>query len=133
MPPCAPMSPTRENPAGRECVTTAITVTCAAANAKSKTRRAWYYRKLTEVEITQNKLLNLVSEDTPPAFLAHAYDDDVCKVEETTLYAQKLFDHNVPVEMHLFPRGGHGFGMGRREDGTDQWVPLFVCWLISLQ
>ncbi len=88
-----------------------------------------YFRKLTREEITQNKLLDLVSDDTPPAFLVHAYDDDVCNVEETTLYAQKLFDHKVLVETHLFPKGGHGFGMGREEDGTDQWVQLFVNWL----
>lgn len=90
-----------------------------------------YFRKLTEEEITQNKLLDLVTKDTPPAFLVHAYDDDVCNVEESTLYAQELFEHNVPVEMHLFQKGGHGFGMGRKEDGTDQWVQLFVNWLIS--
>jgi acetyl esterase/lipase len=90
-----------------------------------------YHRKLTEAEIAQNRLLDLVSSDTPPAFLVHAYDDDVCNVEETTLYAQKLFEHNVTVEMHLFPKGGHGFGMGLREDGTDQWVGLFVNWLKS--
>jgi acetyl esterase/lipase len=89
-----------------------------------------YYRKLTKEEVAQNRLLDLVTKDTPPAFLVHAYDDDVCNVEETTLYAQKLFEHKVSVEMHLFPKGGHGFGMGRREDGTDQWVRLFVNWLI---
>ena len=88
-----------------------------------------YYRKLTKKEIAQNKLLDLVSEDTPPAFLVHAYDDDVCHVTETTLYAEKLFEHKVMAEMHLFPKGGHGFGMGREKDGTDQWVPLFVSWL----
>jgi acetyl esterase/lipase len=92
-----------------------------------------FYRKLTEEETAQNKLLDLVSKDTPPAFLVHAYDDEVCKVEETTLYAQKLYDHHVLVEMHLFLKGGHGFGMGRKEDGTDQWVPLFVRWLNLLQ
>jgi len=88
-----------------------------------------YFRKLTEEEMAQNRLLDLVSKDTPPAFLVHAYDDDICNVEETTLYAQKLFEHNVLVEMHLFPKGGHGFGMGRKEDGTDQWVQLFINWL----
>ena len=90
-----------------------------------------YYRELTEEEIAQNKLLDLVSTDTPPAFLVHAYDDDTCQVEETTLYAQNLNEHHVSVEMHLFPKGGHGFGMGRKEDGTDQWVQLFVNWLKS--
>jgi len=31
----------------------------------------------------------------------------------------------------LFPTGGHGFGLGRKEDGTDQWVQLFVNWIKS--
>ena len=71
----------------------------------------------------------MVSEDSPPAFLVHAYDDEVCKVEETTFYAQRLFEHNVAVEVHLFPKGGHGFGLGHKEDGTDQWLNLFVNWI----
>lgn len=90
-----------------------------------------YYREMTEEEIAQNTLLNLVSEDSPPAFLVHAYDDPVCHVTESTLYAQALFEHKIPVEMHLFPKGGHGFGMGRTEGGVSQWVQLFVNWLKS--
>ena len=88
-----------------------------------------YFRKMTNEEVAQNTLLELVNEDTPSAFLVHAYDDDVCMVEESMLYAEKLIDKDVPVEMHLFPKGGHGFGMGRIEDGTDQWVPLFINWV----
>jgi acetyl esterase/lipase len=88
-----------------------------------------YHRKLTDEEVAQNTLLNLVTKDTPPAFLAHAYDDTVCNVKESTLYAEKCVENKVPVEMHLFPKGGHGFGVGRQKDGTDQWVPLFVNWL----
>lgn len=88
-----------------------------------------YFRKLTEAEISQNTLIDLVSKDTPPAFLVHAYDDDVCNVEETTQYAQKLVEHQVLVETHLFSKGGHGFGIGRSEDGTNQWISLFVEWV----
>ncbi len=62
----------------------------------------------------------------PPAFLAHASDDAVCYIEESTLYAQKLFENHASVEMHLFPRGGHIFGLGRAEDGTNQWPGLFI-------
>ena len=90
-----------------------------------------YFRKLTEEELVQNSLLDLVTKDTPPAFLVHAYDDNVCPVTESTLYAEKLFEHGVSAEMHLFPKGGHGFGMGRKEDGTDQWPLLFVNWMKS--
>ncbi len=94
--------------------------------------KSLYHRKLTSDEIEQNTLLKLVSNNTPPAFLVHAYDDEICQVEETTLYAQKLREHEVLTEMHIFPKGGHGFGMGRKSDGTDQWVPLFVNWIKTL-
>jgi acetyl esterase/lipase len=88
-----------------------------------------YHRQFTDAEVVQNTLTNLVSEDTPPAFLVHAYDDKICNVEESLLYAEKCVEHGVPVEMHLFSRGGHGFGVGRKEDGTAQWVQLFLKWL----
>jgi len=90
-----------------------------------------FFRKMTSEELAQNKLLDLVTNQTPPAFLVHAYDDNVCNVEETTMYAQKLYENKVSVEMHIFPKGGHGFGMGRKTDGTDQWVQLFVNWLLT--
>jgi acetyl esterase/lipase len=88
-----------------------------------------FHRKMTEEELAQNQLLDLVDETTPPAFLAHAYNDDIVPVEETTRFGQKLNDCKVAVEMHLFAKGGHGFGIGRQADGTDQWVKLFVNWL----
>jgi acetyl esterase/lipase len=91
-----------------------------------------YFRKLTPDELARNRLLGLVDRTTPPAFLVHAYDDQTCKVEESTLYAQRLFDKKVPVEMHLFQKGGHGFGLGNKADGTDQWLLLFVAWLQRL-
>jgi len=91
-----------------------------------------YHREMTAEEAAWNTLLDHVSKDTPPAFLAHAYDDDICDVKESTLYAQRCRLKEVPVEMHLFQRGGHGFGMGRKEDGTALWVPLFVTWTAGL-
>jgi acetyl esterase/lipase len=78
-----------------------------------------YYMRMTDED----------SADTPPAFLVHAYDDKVCNIEESTRYAEQLSEHNIGVEIHLFPKGGHGFGTGRKEDGTDQWVPLFINWV----
>ena len=92
-----------------------------------------YHRKMTPEEVAQNTLLNLVNGDTPQAFLVHAIDDDSCKLEETTLYAEKLREHNVLAETHIFPKGGHGFGVGSPENGTDQWVGLFVNWLKNSQ
>jgi acetyl esterase/lipase len=88
-----------------------------------------YFRQMTGEEVAANNSLERVTPDTPPTFLVHANDDDTCPVEESTLYAEKLRQHHVPVEMHLFPTGGHGFGLGRAQDGTDQWLGLFIHWL----
>lgn len=88
-----------------------------------------YHRKMTDQELKRNQLLRLVNNETPPAFLVHAMDDDVCLVEESLRYAEKLKANNVPHEAHYFPTGGHGFGLGRQEDGTDQWIELFINWV----
>ncbi|MBB6459043.1 alpha/beta hydrolase [Flammeovirga kamogawensis] len=92
-----------------------------------------YYRKMTPEEIEQNTLLNFVSKDTPPAFLVHAYDDDICFIKETTLYTEKMHKVGAAVETHIFPVGGHGFGAGREVDGTNQWVDLFINWTKRLK
>lgn len=91
-----------------------------------------YYRKMTDEEKKKHDLLSQVSQSTPPAFLVHAYDDDICPVEESTKYAERLVEYAVPVEMHLFQSGGHGFGLGREVDGTHQWLDLCVQWLYKL-
>jgi acetyl esterase/lipase len=62
-------------------------------------------------------------------FLVHSLDDDECHYTESTLYAETLKMHGVDAEMHLFARGGHGFGPGRDQDGTSQWLELAANWL----
>ncbi len=91
-----------------------------------------YHRPMNDGEIAYQALLEHVDEETPPAFLAHAFDDDVVPYQESTLYAEALERHGVPAEIHLFARGGHGFGPGRDEDGTGQWVDLVADWLERL-
>jgi acetyl esterase/lipase len=95
--------------------------------------RSLYHRKLTDMEIAEQTLLNHVDANSPPAFLVHAMDDDTCHFTESTLYADALTRNGVEVEMHLFPHGGHGFGPGRKEDGTDQWLTLAANWLDRLR
>jgi len=91
-----------------------------------------YYRSLTDEEEQMEVLLNWVTEDTPPAFLVHAVDDDVSHYTESTLYADALRNKGVDAEVHLFARGGHGFGPGRDRDGTGQWIDLATNWIKRL-
>lgn len=52
-----------------------------------------------------------VTTNTPPTFIVFAEDDDVVPVENGILMYNALLQNKVPVEMHLSPRGGHGFGL----------------------
>lgn len=74
-----------------------------------------------------------VAKNTPPAFLLHATDDRTVPVENTLLYYQTLKDNSVPVEMHIFPKGGHGFGLGAAGSGLDRWMDLCVDWVKALK
>ncbi len=91
-----------------------------------------YYHALDPQQIAQNTLLNLVTPQTPPAFLAHAFDDDVCHYTESTLYSEALSKQGVEAELYLIAKGGHGFGLGRQLDGSDQWLDLAVNWIKRL-
>lgn len=102
------------------------------ATKPEKVPFADFRRAMTAEEQQGEVLLDWVSESTPPAFLVHAVDDEVSPYTESTLYAEALRDKGVDAELHLFARGGHGFGSGRDEDGTSQWLDLAVNWVKRL-
>lgn len=70
-----------------------------------------------------------VSAQTPPTFIVHATDDISVPVENSLLYYQSLKNNKVPVEMHLFPTGGHGFGLGLGKGALEKWPSLLFDWL----
>jgi acetyl esterase/lipase len=72
-----------------------------------------------------------VTANTPPAFLVHAIDDKTVPVNNSILYMQALKEHNIPVELHLYQSGGHGFGMGRKEGTESAWPDACLRWLKS--
>ena len=60
---------------------------------------------MTDDEKRQYALVDHVSSATPPAFLTHAYDDDVVPIEESQLYAKALTAAGQEVESHFFAKG----------------------------
>lgn len=71
-----------------------------------------------------------VHRQTPAAFLLHAQDDDVVPVANTQVYLQALLDAQVPVQAHVFPVGGHGFGVRGIADSTlAAWPQLAMDWM----
>ena len=69
-----------------------------------------------------------VTAQTPPTFLLQA-EDDTPYVDSSLAYAIALKAAKVPVEMHIFPNGGHGYGLRKREKSTDVWPGLAAAWL----
>lgn len=70
-----------------------------------------------------------VSAETPPTFIVHATDDNSVPVENSLLYYQALKNNKVATEMHIFPSGGHGFGLGLGKGALEKWPNLLFDWL----
>jgi acetyl esterase/lipase len=65
-----------------------------------------------------------VANDTPPAYITHAADDKTVDVDNSISYFESLRHHNVDVEMHIYPKGGHGF-IFRQPD----WIDPLLLWM----
>jgi len=59
------------------------------------------------VDLYSNELQ--VNKDSPPAYITQAADDKVVDVDNSIIYFEKLRHNNVPVEMHIYEKGNHGF------------------------
>lgn len=71
-----------------------------------------------------------VDANTPKTFLVHATDDKAVPVENSLNYYLALKNQKVPVEMHIYENGGHGFGLGVQ--GTNKnWPAACEKWLVS--
>ena len=69
-----------------------------------------------------------VTDDAPTTFLAHATDDPIAPVENSLLMFSALRKAHVPVEMHVFRSGGHGFNLGQPGSEDHAWPRLFATW-----
>ncbi len=52
-----------------------------------------------------------VNKETPKAFILHCADDNVVPVENSIRYCQALVRNGVSATLHIYPKGGHGFGI----------------------
>lgn len=73
-----------------------------------------------------------VTENTPPAFLAHALDDKAVTIENSRLFQRALVSHKVPVELVELPSGGHGLN-GYKGPMWDEWQAKSLEWLKGLK
>jgi acetyl esterase/lipase len=70
-----------------------------------------------------------VTANTPPTFLLQAEDDPVDSVNNSLVYYIALKNAGIPVEMHLYAKGGHAFGVRHTEFPITDWPNLVERWL----
>lgn len=71
-----------------------------------------------------------VTSETPPTFLIHAGDDKGVMPANSIVFYESLLKNKVPAELHIYERGGHGFGMDNPT--TDEmWMDSLRNWLVS--
>jgi acetyl esterase/lipase len=73
-----------------------------------------------------------VTNRTPPTFLLQAENDPVDPVENSLVYHAALRKAGVPVELHLFVKGGHAFGLRRTSSPITGWPQLVESWLETI-
>jgi len=76
---------------------------------------------------------NHVTEQTPPTFLLHATDDTAVLVENSLLFYKALKEKGISATMHIYPKGGHGFGLGLNDGHLKDWGNRLIDWVTSLR
>jgi acetyl esterase/lipase len=71
-----------------------------------------------------------ITANTPPAFLVQTEDDPV-HVENVYTYALALKAAKVPAELHVYPKGGHGYGLRPSGNAVTTWPQRAGEWMKS--
>ena len=58
----------------------------------------------------------------------HAEDDDAVKVQNSIYFYEALQKNNIPSELHIYPKGGHGFGLNNKTE-KDDWMERLKNWM----
>jgi acetyl esterase/lipase len=70
-----------------------------------------------------------VPVDAPPMFVAAATDDNLGLAPDSVALYEKWTSAHKPAELHMYAKGGHGFGMRKQNLPTDHWIDRFTDWL----
>jgi acetyl esterase/lipase len=70
-----------------------------------------------------------VPVDAPPMFVAAATDDQLGLAPESVALYEKWTGAHKSAELHLYAKGGHGFGMRKQNLPTDHWIDRFADWM----
>jgi acetyl esterase/lipase len=64
-----------------------------------------------------------------PMFICAASDDQLKLAPKSVLLYNKWLEAGQPTELHIYEKGGHGFGMGKQNLPVDKWSDVYLDWL----
>jgi acetyl esterase/lipase len=88
----------------------------------------------TRAQVDSVTLDKHASAKTPPAFIVHSTLDTRVPCEHSLVFAMVLRKYGVPLEMHLYERGEHGFGsspMAPKDPVLATWLTHLEAWLAN--
>ena len=71
-------------------------------------------------------------EGSGPMFLVVATDDELGLTDDSVQLYERWREAKLPVELHAYARGGHGFGMRAQHLPSDTWIDRFLDWYAAL-
>lgn len=74
---------------------------------------------------------NPVPDDAPPLFIAAAADDPVVPSDDSVGLFSRWRAAGRSAELHIYSKGGHGFGMLEQGLPSDRWIEAFHAWLVA--
>ncbi|HVJ45723.1 MAG TPA: alpha/beta hydrolase [Luteolibacter sp.] len=101
-----------------------------ATHAGSRERLLGAPMKAELVELFSNE--KQVTENTPPAFLAHAIDDKAVTIDNSRMFQKALSAKGVKAELLELPDGGHGLN-GYKGPSWDAWQAGSIAWLKGIE
>ncbi len=82
------------------------------------------------IQLLSNELQ--VTDQTPPCFIWHTWEDKSVKIENSLNFAAALQAHKIPFDLHIYQKGGHGIGLADRQypfANHHPWADDLVFWL----
>ncbi len=128
-----------KHPHGGNDVKPAFTLLIYPVTSAGPSRHAGSYKNLlgknqSEEQLNLFSLDKQVNGSTPPAFLIHAQDDKNVPPDNSLQYFLAMQANHIPCELHIYPSGGHGFGLGPHINSkAPDWAPLMIKWLETVQ
>ena len=70
-----------------------------------------------------------ITDKTPPTFIVHSADDNTVPLRNSIVYFEALQKNKISSELHVFRKGGHGYGLSVNKGTQSGWPNLCLLWL----